>query len=543
MAILERLPGAVFRAANSPAKPSHNLNRPEPNSENLIIRWYAASRSRGLRLRGQLLLLALLPLLGALLMTLWLGHWQMQRDIARQADAVGLELSRQVAASVADPLAANDTLSLNILLAQWGQNPLIAHTSVSTVDNRIIAESGQRLSRTNLAPGQGRFIAAVHIQDVLAGQLQLSLAPEPFTAPARTFLRSLEIGLAVLALLALAFAWGMAGRMRRVLLGLGEWYGESEYPPHGVARKDELGQLARRLADRRIVDMPPPILDERVETTEETDQIALVTPLADETLGDTLDDIPAEAFESDDPQTEPDDEALQGESESESDEPGLPVAEEHTSAPTHEADEGLAPPAPASNVDAPRNPVLAIRLGNQDGLRRLPRARLVTVLERYRGQLEQAGSLYAARLQTLDDGTSLLIFNAEAGSDHDGLTQAFICGELMRVLGHDLQIEIADTGISLHLQLAICYAAGVEHLDQAGMLEQSACATMFEQLEFSRNLLLLDASLANADLTAERAVVRRLASHPGVYCVERLVNPYQTVLERQLNRLYTQQRG
>ncbi|WP_304639648.1 hypothetical protein [Pseudomonas sp.] len=514
------------------------MNRPESHSENLIIRWYAAWRSRGMQLRGQLLLLALLPLLGVFLLTLWLGHWQMQREIARQADAVGLELSRQVAASVADPLAANDTLSLNILLAQWGQNPLIAHTSVSTVDNRVIAESGQRLSRANLAPGQGRFIAAVHIQDVLAGQLQLSLAPEPFTVPARAFLRTLEIGLGILALLSLAFAWGMAARMRRVLLGLAEWYGDSPITTPGLGRKDELGQLARRLAERRIVDMPPPILEERVDAVEEADQVALATPLADEILGDSLEEMPAEVFDLDDRAPEPDDEQ--------------PLAEATNPSPTEEdvpsaADspsETTMTPVSTPDAAAPRNAVLAIRLGNQEGLRRLPRARLVAVLERYRTQLEQAESLYTAKLDTLDDGTSLLIFAAESGAeDHDGLTQAFICGELMRVLGHDLQVEIADTGISLHLQLAICYAPGVEQLEHSAMLQVPDCAAMFEQLEFSRNLLLLDASLANRQLTAERAVVRRLASHPGAYCVERLVDPYQTVLERQLKRLHTQQRG
>jgi uncharacterized membrane protein affecting hemolysin expression len=539
MAILEPLPRAAIRAVNLPAKPSPNLNRPESTSENLIIRWYAAWRSRGLQLRGQLWLLALLPLLGILLLTLWLGAWQMQRDIARQADAVGAELSRQIAATVADPLAANDTLSLNILLAQWGQNPLIAHTSVSTVDNRIIAESGHRVARSNLAPGQGRFIAAVHIQDVLAGQLQLSLAPDAFAAPARTFLRSMLYGLTLIALLALVAAWRMSTQMRRTLQGLGDWYGDSSVVPPGSARKDELGQLARRLAERRIVDMPPPILDERIETDEQNDhdQVALATPLDDEILGDAIETIPAEAFEIDDTEEQP----AASRSPSGQEETAEPATDE---LPTDEIPVPEATtPALADMAERPRNAVLAIRLGNQDGLRRIPRPRLLAVLERYRTQLEQAGALYKGELQTLDDGTSVLIFAAEAGAAHDGLTQAFICGELMRVMGHDMQVEIADTGVSLHLQLAIAYAPGAESFDQEALQAQIECAQMLDQLQHSRNLLLLDATLANDALTGERAVVRRLASHPGVYCVERLVEPYQTVLERQLNRLYSQQRG
>lgn len=507
------------------------MNRPEPTSENLIIRWYAAWRGRGMKLRGQLLLLALFPLLGASLLTLLLGQLQMQRDIARQADAVGAELSRQIAATVADPLAANDTLSLNILLAQWGQNPLIAHTSVSTVDNRIIAESGQRVSRSNLAPGQGRFIAAVHIQDVLAGQLQLSLAPDAFVNPARDLLRNLQYGFAALLLLALFLAWQMAAGMRRTLQGLGEWYGDSEQLPPGAERRDELGELARRLGERRIVDLPPPILDEPVETQDEDEHVILDTSLDDEIPADAIEELPEEAFETELAPTagnaadaEPMPDAIAGQE-------------------SAEHGEKLEESPPPTDPQAPRNAVLAVRLGNQDGLRRLPRARLMAVLERYRSQLEQAGSLYKGELMTLDDGTSVLVFAAEAGADHDGLTQAFICGELMRVLGHDLQIEIADTGVALHLQLALCYAPGAQRLDETALAGQPDCAQMLEQLQFSRNLLLLDGSLATTGLTSERAVVRRLASHPGVYCVERLIDPYQTVLERQLNRLYTQQRS
>ncbi|MGK0418989.1 MAG: hypothetical protein ACJAST_004112, partial [Halopseudomonas sp.] len=64
-----------------------------------------------------------------------------------------------------------------------------------------------------------------------------------------------------------------------------------------------------------------------------------------------------------------------------------------------------------------------------------------------------------------------------------------------------------------------------------------------EQVQYSRNLLLLDSSLATSDMLRQRAVVRRLASQPGIYCIERLQDPYQAMLEQQLNHFYQQRQS
>ena len=45
--------------------------------------------------------------------------------------------------------------------------------------------------------------------------------------------------------------------------------------------------------------------------------------------------------------------------------------------------------------------MLAVRLGNQEALRRLARPRLMNLLERYRAQLQQACELYNGHLHTL----------------------------------------------------------------------------------------------------------------------------------------------
>ena len=50
-------------------------------------------------------------------------------------------------------------------------------------------------------------------------------------------------------------------------------------------------------------------------------------------------------------------------------------------------------------------------------------------------------------LHTLSDGGSLILFHSR-DNRADYLTNALCCGELMRALGHALQIEVADSGIT-----------------------------------------------------------------------------------------------
>ena len=518
-----------------------------PSSDNLFLRGHASLRSKHLKLPGALIMLALIPLLLMLVLTLWFGKLQLQRDIASQADLTGGELARQIATLVADPLAANDTLSLNIILAQWAQSPLVAHASLTAADGaRVIAQAGSRPSASSLAPGKGHFSAAVHFQDELIGQLHLSLAKGPFVTPSANLLQRLLWSLALLAVIISLIAWRMGVGMRRILASLGNWYGDSGVPPAGLRRADELGDLARRLAERRIVDLPPepepePLPEPEVELETLDEQLSDdVDPAlaADDQPALTLeatDDKLTESNEADDTQAEqridsPADSALSTLAEPGETEPAADAASL-----SEQLDELPTPVAPS----APASTVLAVRLGNHHTLHRLPRPRLLGLLERYREQLEQASRACGGDLHTLQDGTSLVFFHPAQG---DQVGAALCCGELMRVLGHDLQVQIADTGIALHLQIALCHTP-CQDIATDDLTEQAPdCAQMLDRLQHSRNLVLMDAELANADLIRERAVVRRLATPPGIFCVERLREPYQGQLEQQLDSLGNQPR-
>ena len=53
-----------------------------------------------------------------------------------------------------------------------------------------------------------------------------------------------------------------------------------------------------------------------------------------------------------------------------------------------------------------------------------------------------------------------MLFHSEDSGD-DYLTNAICCGELLRALGHALQIEVADSGITLQLQLGLVLGEGL----------------------------------------------------------------------------------
>lgn len=527
------------------------MNHTPPASDNLFLRLYAAWRTQSMKLTGKLLLLALVPLL-AIVLLLGYAKVQLNADVADHADRIGEELARQIAASVADPLAADDQLSLNIQLAQWHRNPLISHVRLYTAENRLIAEAENKPGKSKLAPGQGQYNAVVHFQEGIVGQVQLHLAAEPLTGPSNNLLWRLFWGALILILLAGFAAWRVGNSMRQTLRELGQWYGDSGLPTPGALRRDELGELARQLEQRRIVDMPPePEPEPELPPEEESGPSSaragqdITATVTGESAAQGVEE--RDSLDPDQPEAlaEPASASSKRDENAETDEE-FPGADQPDETPAEEVQQSAAA-LPADNEQAETPPaaapletaVLAVRLGNQEALRRLARPRLMALLDRYRDQLQRACGLYNGHLQTLHDGTSLAVFHARE-CRQDELAHALCCGELLRVLGHELQVEIADTGITLHLQLAIGHCADLRPVPDGELAGHAECHSVFEAIQHSRNLLLLDAGLADSDALRERAVVRRLASQPGIYCIERLHGPYQAMLERQLTHFYRQ---
>jgi len=192
--------------------------------------------------------------------------------------------------------------------------------------------------------------------------------------------------------------------------------------------------------------------------------------------------------------------------------------------------------APVAPTQPSHSAVLAVQLGSQEQLRRLPRTRLLELLDRYRDCLDQAASLYQAELHTLSDGSSLLLFHSDDSGD-DYLTNAICCGELLRALGHQLQIEVADSGITLQLQLGLVLGEGLFGISQIDLLLTDTAQDALALSQHSRNLLLVERSINDNSLIKQRARIRPIASPEGASCVERLLEPYPSMLERQLARM------
>lgn len=499
------------------------MNRPAPvKPDNFFLMLIHALRQRRIPLVLRIASHSLLLVALAMLIYAWVMGMQFRQAMQQQADALGQSLITQTAASATELLVANDILSLNVLLGNLARNPLVAHAAIYSVDNRILAEAGARPTRSVLNETEGLYSTPITFQEVMAGQLRISLDMRQFQQPMTISLQSMGILSLILLALTLSLSMRLGRHISMPLLQLRLWLRDPDDPAPGAGRNDEIGDLARQLQARLVPARPEPEPEEEDEFVEEE-----AFPLEDDDGFVEHDDEPQAADEEDFAPRETDAELdLPWEEQAQEDDPFAELD-----------DEPASPPVAAQPHQARASAVLAIQLGAQEQLRRLPRSRLLDLLQRYRDCLEQAAALYQGQLHTLKDGSSLMLFH-ERGCGEDYLTHAICCGELMRALGHALQIEVADSGITLQLQLGLTLGSDLEALGQAELLLSDSALDALALSQHSRNLLLVEQRVANDPLARQRARIRPIASPEGASCVERLLDPYPSLLERQLTRMH-----
>ncbi|MCQ4280235.1 AhpA/YtjB family protein [Pseudomonas stutzeri] len=508
------------------------MNRPASvKPDNFFLLIYRALRQRRvplvLRVASHTLLLVAL----ALIIYAWVMGMQFKHAMEQQADALGQSLITQTAASATDLLVANDILSLNVLLSNLVKNPLVAHAAIYSVDNRVLAESGARPQRSLLGDEEGLYSTPISFQEVIAGHLRISLDMQQFQQPMTISLQSMGLLSLILLALTLTLSMRLGRQLSLPLMQLRLWLRDPDDPAPGAGRQDEIGELARQLQARLVPEKPEPEieLDDSMEDLYSAHfEVPVAVPVKDYERSDTdlrshLDDV-AESLSTEDQAT---DDSLDNDFD---DDPPF--------------DEPKSQPAPAPGVVTPAAPattgksgVLAIQLGAQEQLRRLPRARLTELLQRYSDCLQQASTLYQAELHTLNDGSSLMLFHSQ-DDEQNYLTHALCCGELMRALGHALQIEVADSGITLQLQLGLTQGEGLYDLSQGDLLLSEPAQAALAMSQHSRNLLLVERGIGEDNLIRQRARIRPIASPEGACCVERLLEPYPSLLERQLARMH-----
>ena len=507
------------------------MNRPSPvKTDNFFLLIFRALRDRrvpiALRIASHnVILVALALVIYAVVMGL-----QFKQAMHEQADALGQSLTTQTATSATELLVSNDILSLNVLLNNLTKNPLVAHAAIYSVDNRILAEAGQRPKNGLLGETEGVYQTKITFQDVTAGHLRISLDMQQFEQPLTISLQSMGILAAILLALALALSLRLGRHITTPLLQLRVWLREPDPYTPAITRQDEMGDLARQLHTRLAPPAPEPEPEPQEEFDDseeaEDDEPAFeVRNLRDP----SFDETPAAST----PKAAPR-QVIHAEEDDSEEDPFADLRDTGASSPVPIALSKAQPSAPATPQPSA---VLAVQLGAQDQLRRLPRARLMELLERYRECLNQAASLYQSELHTLNDGSTLMLFHSEDSGD-DYLTNAICCGELLRALGHALQIEVADSGITLQLQLGLVLGEGLSGISQIDLLLTETAQDALALSQHSRNLLLVERKISDDPLIRQRARIRPIASPEGACCVERLMEPYPSMLERQLARMH-----
>ncbi|WAC42869.1 AhpA/YtjB family protein [Pseudomonas sp. SL4(2022)] len=504
------------------------MNRPAPvKPDNFFLLLFQALRQRRIPLALRIVSHSLLLVALALVIYGWVIGMQFKHAMQQQAEALGTSLITQTAASATELLVSNDILSLNVLLNNLVQNPLVAHAAIYSVDNRILAEAGSRPSQSMLGETEGLYSTPITFQEVIAGQLRISLDMQQFEQPMTISLQSMGILSLILLALTLSLSMRLGRHISTPLLQLRVWLRDPDDPAPGAGRQDEIGDLARQL-QARLVPEQPAVIEEAPyaaapDAGEEDDYL-------DESFDSEPDfsvpDLHDDHFDSPDQPLAPHASA--------NDEYGSALDDPFADLRDHSEPASLPPPAAQQALPSA---VLAIQLGAQEQLRRLPRTRLMELLQRYRDCLDQAASLYQGQLHTLSDGSSLMLFH-QLDCDEDYLTHAICCGELMRALGHALQIEVADSGITLQLQLGLTLGDNLTGLSQGDLLLSETVQNALALSQHSRNLLLVERSVADDALVSQRARIRAIASPQGACCVERLLEPYPSLLERQLARMH-----
>lgn len=439
----------------------------------------------------------------------WIVHSQASQALQQQADAIGETLIQQTARAAVTALATEDTLGLNILLRELTNNTYVSYAAVYDINSNQIAQAGSEPRN----PGDTLLYShELTFQRVLAGTLHIRLDLKKLQQPLHKGLQSIFLLAALLLLLVAAITYRLARTISKPLRSLSFWLEHPLAPAPYVERKDEIGLLARQI-NQLIAKQPEPNqLDVAASppTSLTPEAITITQPVA--TL--KTDQLTAE-------QNTP---APSGNESTHLDITPLPQGSITAKAVTQNSDE--------EQVDEAS--VLAVQLNLSHNSHFLAEPQLQKFHSRYWQALQRAASIYQAQLKQLEDGRTLLIFSSRK---HFHIRNAICCGELLRAFAHSLQIDIADSSVSVSMQLGLAQGITSNEQDDTDAALQEITNKALNLCSHSRNLLLVCQSLANDRRAQACARIRNIVRPQGVSCVEALLAPHLAKLDQQLQCL------
>lgn len=493
--------------------------------DNIFLASKQLTRKKRLSLMVSFVLPCILCLLVAFTVYAWLINEQFKLSMRQQAEAVGQSLLLQTSERAAELLAVDDKLGINILLGSLAKNPLVAEVGIYNDKDRALFQAGLKqfvhinnadLYKEDLKLANGSTL-----------ELRLRLNHQQFQLPWVVSVERAIIIAGVLLLISLIVLITLAGALSRALMSLKEWVREPSMPVPGVSRRDEVGDLAKELENQLIpaeeidayyaqfipVEPAPESVLESVEVNN------LVVKTEDELTDCNFDESFLKEianFSKRDPL----------------DLEGIIFSDEDIAALSFDA---------VSDNATVNTAVLCVRLGGQEKLKLLPKDRLINLLQRYRDCLDQTVRLYKGELHTLTDGSSLVLFHGRGSESETYLMHAICCGELMRGLSHELQVELADTNTTLLLQIAVAQGVDLLGLTPQELFDNETVKKAQSLAWYSRNLLLVAQSVASDEKVAVLAKIRGLANPEDAFCIERVMDPYSQVLEKQLRSMRNSQ--